>query len=98
MDKMKFAKTKMAESEKRFEAFWGGIKEQLNLISEKEFKIIDIHDHSDQCFDLIVANTDNDTELTNVENWRITVEGGLFRKPKIKLLISEGPRLDEFLK
>lgn len=79
------------------DSFWTSVKEKLNIIDSKNFKIIDIHDHNEGCFDLIVSNHDVKDDFTNIESWRFTVESRFLRKPKINLSIISGPEMNKFI-
>ncbi|MAM70949.1 MAG: hypothetical protein CMP91_07415 [Gammaproteobacteria bacterium] len=96
----------LAEVKKRLEVsakssreFWEQVKQRFTSEEaeiQSNFRVLDIQNISDDCIDLIMIRKWED-ENESMDHWRFIIEKPFLRKPKLRLYITSGPSLDEFM-
>ncbi len=97
MDK-EFIMKRLNESAERDEAFWSQVKKRMNEPSDQTWTVLDIHDVSDSCIDLVLARSFKGQETEWMDHWRfVATRNGFFGEPKVEVFFTSGPPKDEFL-
>jgi len=100
MDIKEYARKRLEKSAEKAKRFWGEVKARLPkdpVKSGDSFTVLDVQEISDDCIDLIMVRSCDETNLDQLDHWRIVAEKRLFKKPKIKIIFTSGPFVKDFI-